>query len=131
VRRGRPSRTCSSLSLTRRARRSPSDLPAWVVVSAAGFGGLLYWCAIFPVDQVKSAMQTDAIDPAQRRYPTMTAAARVRPAHGSLRACSMLRGGGGCGCIASSARPACPPGGARGGRVEGPSRAGRAGRHTS
>ncbi|KAK9842554.1 hypothetical protein WJX81_005801 [Elliptochloris bilobata] len=65
-------------ALKRRAAESyrcrPEDLPSWVVVSAAGIGGLLYWLAIFPVDQVKSAMQTDAIDPAQRRYPTMTAA---------------------------------------------------------
>jgi hypothetical protein len=129
VRSSRPSRACGPLSLTQRARRSPSDLPAWVVVSAAGFGGLLYWCAIFPVDQVKSAMQTDAIDPAQRRYPTMTAAAKVRaraPAPSGRAAC--------CGAAAAAvalchlrARPVVR-GGARGGHVEGPSRAGRAGR---
>jgi len=129
VRSGRPSRARGPLSLTRRARRSPSNLPAWVVVSAAGFGGLLYWCAIFPVDQVKSAMQTDAIDPAQRRYPTMTAAAKVRaraPAPSGRAAC--------CGAAAAAvalchlrARPVVR-GGARGGHVEGPSRAGRAGR---
>ena len=57
----------------------PSELPAWVVVSAAGLGGLMYWVAIFPVDQVKSAMQTDAIDPAQRRFPTMAVATQVLP----------------------------------------------------
>lgn len=61
-------------------RRRPSELPAWVVVSAAGLGGLMYWVAIFPVDQVKSAMQTDAIDPAQRRFPNMAVATQVRRA---------------------------------------------------
>ena len=55
----------------------PADLPAWVVVSAAGLGGLLYWVAIFPVDQVKSAMQTDAISLAERRYPTMAVTVKV------------------------------------------------------
>ena len=59
-------------------RRRPSELPAWVVVSAAGLGGLMYWVAIFPVDQIKSAMQTDAIDPAQRRFPNMAVATQVR-----------------------------------------------------
>ena len=51
-----------------------------MVVSAAGLGGLMYWVAIFPVDQVKSAMQTDALDPAQRRFPNMAVTARVRSA---------------------------------------------------
>ena len=60
--------------------RRPSELPAWVVVSAAGLGGLMYWVAIFPVDQVKSAMQTDAIDPAQRRFPNMAVATQARSA---------------------------------------------------
>ena len=59
-------------------RRRPSELPAWVVVSAAGLGGLMYWVAIFPVDQIKSAMQTDAIDPAQRRFPNMAVATQAR-----------------------------------------------------
>ena len=48
-----------------------------MVVSAAGLGGLLYWVAIFPVDQVKSAMQTDAIGLAERRYPTMAVTVKV------------------------------------------------------
>ena len=61
-------------------RGRPSELPAWVVVSAAGLGGLMYWVAIFPVDQIKSAMQTDAIDPAQRRFPNMAVATQVRSA---------------------------------------------------
>ena len=66
--------------------RRPSELPAWVVVSAAGLGGLMYWVAIFPVDQVKSAMQTDAIDPAQRRFPNMAVATQARSTALLLRA---------------------------------------------
>lgn len=39
---------------------------------------MLYWLAIFPVDVIKSAMMADAIDPAQRRYPTMLSTAKAR-----------------------------------------------------
>ena len=52
-------------------------LGAVTVVALGGLGGILYWCAIFPVDVIKSAMQTDHIDPAQRKFPTMASAAKV------------------------------------------------------
>jgi len=48
--------------------KSPADLPAPAVVGAAGVGGLLYWLAIFPVDVVKSAIQSDSIVMSERRY---------------------------------------------------------------
>lgn len=48
-----------------------ADLPAWVIMSSAGFGGLLYWVTIFPVDVVKSAMASDSIVKSERVYPTM------------------------------------------------------------
>lgn len=64
---------------------APKDVPAAVVMGAGGAGGVLYWLAIFPVDVVKSAMMTDAINPADRKYPTMAKAARVLWAEGGLK----------------------------------------------
>lgn len=48
-----------------------TEVPAWVILGSAGFGGLAYWVIIFPVDVVKSAMMTDSLDPAKRRFKTM------------------------------------------------------------
>ena len=48
------------------------------VLSAAGVGGLLYWGMIFPVDVVKSAIMTDSIIPAERKYTGMISTAQVR-----------------------------------------------------
>ncbi len=53
------------------------DLPMHVVVGSAGVGALAYWLACYPIDVIKSAMMTDAIDPAQRKFPTMAVAAQV------------------------------------------------------
>jgi len=50
---------------------SPADLPAWAVLGSAGLGGVAYWAVIFPVDCVKSAMQTDTIVRADRKYTNM------------------------------------------------------------
>lgn len=61
-----------------------ADLPALTVVGAAGIGGLLYWLAIFPVDVVKSAIQSDAITPADRRFKGPLDAARALWAEGGL-----------------------------------------------
>ncbi|KAL4421587.1 hypothetical protein ABPG75_010878 [Micractinium tetrahymenae] len=60
------------------------DLSAAVVMAAGGTGGILYWLAIFPVDVIKSAMMTDSIDPSQRRYPSIPAAARALWAEGGV-----------------------------------------------
>lgn len=54
---------------------SPADLPAPAVVGAAGVAGLLYWLAIFPVDVLKSSIQSDSIKAAERKYPTPLEAA--------------------------------------------------------
>lgn len=48
-----------------------TELPAGVVLGAAGLGGLAYWAVIFPVDVVKSAMQTDSIHKDKRVYQTI------------------------------------------------------------
>jgi solute carrier family 25 carnitine/acylcarnitine transporter 20/29 len=57
---------------------APTQLPAWTVLSAAGLGGIAYWAVIFPVDCIKSAMQTDTIVRAQRKYTDIATTARVR-----------------------------------------------------
>ena len=51
-----------------------------LTVTAAGTGGLMYWLAIYPIDQIKSAMMTDSIVKSERKYPTMASAARVSTA---------------------------------------------------
>ena len=50
----------------------------------AGLGGVMYWCAIYPVDVIKSAMMTDALAPAQRQYPNMIVTAQKLWAEGGL-----------------------------------------------
>ena len=37
-------------------------------VLAGGFGGFLYWSLFYPVDVIKSAMMTDAINKSDRKY---------------------------------------------------------------
>ena len=59
------------------------DLRVWlctaVVVGLGGIGGLFYWLTIFPVDVIKSTMQTDDINPAKRKFPNMASTAKVPP----------------------------------------------------
>jgi solute carrier family 25 (mitochondrial carnitine/acylcarnitine transporter), member 20/29 len=62
----------------------PKDVPAAVVLGAGGLGGTFYWLAIFPVDVVKSAMMTDAIEPAKRQYPNMLATTKKLWAEGGV-----------------------------------------------
>lgn len=42
-----------------------------------GLGGLTYWLTIYPVDCIKSAMQTDSIIRSERKYTTFLGTARV------------------------------------------------------
>ncbi|GFR52096.1 hypothetical protein Agub_g14609 [Astrephomene gubernaculifera] len=63
----------------------PAELSAAAVAACAGVTGISYWLVIFPVDCVKSAMQTDAINPAQRRYPNVAATVSALWAEGGLR----------------------------------------------
>lgn len=53
--------------------------PAAMVVALGGLGGIFYWMTIFPVDAVKSAMQTDDLRKPQRKFPTMASAVKVIP----------------------------------------------------
>ena len=61
-----------------------SELPAWLILGAGGLGGIFYWTLIFPVDVIKSSMQTDAIDKPSRRYPTMVTTAQKLWAEGGV-----------------------------------------------
>lgn len=47
------------------------------MLAAAGTGGILYWISIYPIDVVKSALQTDNIDPSKRNYANSLDAAKV------------------------------------------------------
>ncbi len=38
------------------------------LLAAGALGGIAYWLFTYPLDVVKSAMQTDAIMPADRKY---------------------------------------------------------------
>jgi solute carrier family 25 carnitine/acylcarnitine transporter 20/29 len=55
-----------------------AELPAYAVLGAAALGAFGYWLAIFPVDVIKSSMQTDSIIKGQRKYTDMVTAAKVR-----------------------------------------------------
>ncbi len=43
----------------------------------------MYWLTVYPLDVIKSAQMTDAIEPSQRKYPTIAVAFQVR----SVAAC--------------------------------------------
>lgn len=47
------------------------------MLSSAALGGIAYWLAIFPVDVIKSSMQTDTIIKSKRRYTDMVTSAKV------------------------------------------------------
>lgn len=61
-----------------------TELPSPVIIASAGLGGFSYWAVIFPVDCIKSAMQTDSIIKGQRKYPNMLATAKALWAEGGV-----------------------------------------------
>lgn len=51
------------------ARESESrDLSAGSVIAAGGMAGVVFWLSCYPMDLIKSRIQTDHPDPSQRRY---------------------------------------------------------------
>ncbi|KAG2495155.1 hypothetical protein HYH03_006763 [Edaphochlamys debaryana] len=62
-----------------------TDLSAATITACAGTGGIMYWLSIFPVDCIKSAMQTDAIDPKNRKYKDIPTTVRLLWAEGGVR----------------------------------------------
>lgn len=71
--------------LAERYNCKTTDLSGGVVMACGGLGGILYWLTIFPVDQVKSAMQTDSIHKGQRKFPSMATTVRLLWADGGLK----------------------------------------------
>jgi len=63
----------------------PTEIPGWVVLCSAGLGGVTYWLAIFPVDCIKSAMQTDSIIKSQRRYTDVVSTAKALWGEGGVK----------------------------------------------
>lgn len=63
---------------------SVPELPLGTVAAAGGFGGLLYWVGVFPIDVIKSAMMTDTIVKGERQFPTMMSTAKKLWAEGGL-----------------------------------------------
>jgi solute carrier family 25 carnitine/acylcarnitine transporter 20/29 len=59
--------------LTNNYERQPSTAE---VLFAGGVGGFAYWVLCYPVDVVKTRIQTDALDPAKRKYGSALAAAK-------------------------------------------------------
>jgi solute carrier family 25 (mitochondrial carnitine/acylcarnitine transporter), member 20/29 len=52
-----------------RALLSPNDRNAhWVVLTAGGISGMLFWLSVYPVDVIKSHLMTDATRRDQRQY---------------------------------------------------------------
>ena len=63
-------------------KRSVDDLAAWETLLAGGSGGVAYWVLAYPGDIIKSAMQTDSIYPAQRKYRSVPQTASLLWAEG-------------------------------------------------
>ena len=61
-----------------------SSLSPAMVMLAGGLGGVGYWTTCYPVDIVKSAVQCDAINPAERKYKSEVLLLTTTPA---LRCC--------------------------------------------
>jgi solute carrier family 25 (mitochondrial carnitine/acylcarnitine transporter), member 20/29 len=71
-----------------------SQVPAWVNFWAGGLGGLLYWLSVYPIDVIKSAIMTDALEPSKRKHAGYLAAARWLYGEAGVRA--FFRGFGVC-----------------------------------
>src|SRR4051812_37944741 len=48
-----------------------NDLSAQKVLMAGGIAGMGYWAATYPIDVIKSTMQTDSTVYAERKYKTI------------------------------------------------------------
>ncbi|KAI9183566.1 Mitochondrial carrier protein ymc2 [Blastocladiella emersonii ATCC 22665] len=48
--------------------KSRQELPKWKIVSYGAVAGYSLWVSVFPVDVIKSKLQTDALDKANRKY---------------------------------------------------------------
>lgn len=65
--------------------RPLSSLSTLQVLLAGGCGGLGYWVLCYPLDIIKSAIQTDSIHPAQRKYKGFLHAAQALWVEGGVK----------------------------------------------
>jgi solute carrier family 25 carnitine/acylcarnitine transporter 20/29 len=56
--------------------QSVNDLPAQKVLVAGGIAGMAYWAATYPIDVIKSTLQTDSTVYEERKYKTVPETAR-------------------------------------------------------
>lgn len=56
--------------------QTKTDLALWQVMLAGAAGGIGYWVSIYPVDIIKTTMQSDNPDPKLRRYKGFADATR-------------------------------------------------------
>lgn len=54
-----------------------NELPSYVILSAAGIGGLMYWCLTYPIDVIKSAQMSDSLVKSERQYGPVIETAKV------------------------------------------------------
>jgi solute carrier family 25 carnitine/acylcarnitine transporter 20/29 len=62
-----------------------AELPAAYVIGAGGFGGILYWLSIYPLDVIKSAQMTDHLEASKKKYPDMVTTAQKLFAEGGIK----------------------------------------------
>lgn len=67
------------------AGKTVNDLSSLTLLLCGATSGLGMWLTCYPLDVVKSRMQSDAIDPAKRQYPTSLACYRYILATEGLR----------------------------------------------
>ena len=56
------------------------------IIASGGIGGFFYWSLFYPIDVIKSALMTDSVVPAQRKYSGFMDAAGKLYAGGGVRA---------------------------------------------
>jgi len=57
----------------------------WVNMFAGSAGGFFFWLTIYPIDVIKSSIQADSTDPAQRKYKGIIDAAQKLYAEGGAK----------------------------------------------
>jgi solute carrier family 25 carnitine/acylcarnitine transporter 20/29 len=61
------------------------QLPASSVLLAGGLGGFSYWIATYPMDVIKSSMQSDSPDRAQRKFTSIAGTAKILYGEGGVK----------------------------------------------
>ena len=56
------------------------------IIASGGIGGFFYWSLFYPIDVIKSALMTDAVNPAQRKFSGFFDAAGKLYTSGGVRA---------------------------------------------